>query len=164
MAQQNLVSFQMNDKDLESVRAAIATLKTVLLPQLKTLTPEDRHELPKMGDKTVAFVQKTQEYCKSNPELCPQFMDADAFGVDVKAVETIRTIYNPLLQIVEALDDTMMLSGSEAYAGALMFYNSVKAAQKMNISSAGTIYDDLSSRFPGRPPKTNAAAATAETK
>ena len=160
MAQQNLVSFQMNEKDLEEVKAAIATLKSVLMPNLKALTPTDRQEIAKMGDKTVAFVQKTLEYCKANPELCPQFLDVDALGVDVKAVEAIRAVYQPLLQIVEGLGDTMTLSGSEAYAGALMFYNSVKAASKTNISGAGTIYDDLSTRFPGRPPKANTAAET----
>ena len=165
MAQQNLVSFQIADKDLEEVKGAIATLKSKLLPNLKTLTPEERREMPKMGDKSTAFVQKTLEYCKSNPELCPQFLDVDALGVDVKAVETIRTIYQPLLQIVESLDDTMVLSGSEAYNGSLMFYNSVKIGAKTNIPGAGTIYDDLSARFPGKPKGTNAAtAATTQTK
>jgi len=165
MAQQNLVSFQIPEADMEAVKGAIATLKSKLLPNLKTLTPTERQELPKMGDKTTAFVQKTLEYCKSNPELCPQFLDAEALGVDVKAVEVIRSIYQPLLQMVDALDDTMTLSGSEAYAGALMYYNSVKFGAKTNIPGAGTIYDDLSSRFPGKPKGTNAnSTASTQTK
>lgn len=159
MAQQNLVSFQMSDQDMTEVKAAIETLKNKLLPNLKVLTPDERRELPKMGDKTTAFVQKTLEYCKANPALCPPFLDVAALGVDVKAVENIRSVYQPLLQIVEALDDTMLLSGSEAYAGSLMFYNSVKFGAKTNISGAGTIYDDLSARFPGKPKGANAAAA-----
>ena len=161
MAQQNLVSFQIADKDLGDIKAAIDTLKSKLLPSLKALTPTEKKELPKMGDKTTAFVQKTLEYCKANPDLCPPFLDVGAFEVDVKAVESIRNIYAPLLQIVEALDDTMTLSGSEAYTGSLMFYNSVKFGAKSNISGAKTIYEELSSRFPGKPKGTNAATAAA---
>jgi hypothetical protein len=163
MAQQNLVSFQIADKDLADIKAAIDTLKAKLLPNLKALTPTEKKELPKMGDKTTAFVQKTLEYCKSNPDLCPQYLDVAALEVDVKAVETIRNIYAPLLQIVEALDDTMTLSGSEAYSGSLMYYNSAKFGAKSNINGAKTIYEELSSRFPGKPKGTNAATAASST-
>jgi hypothetical protein len=161
MAQQNLVSFQVSDADMTEIKGAIATLKSKLLPNLKVLTPTEKRELAKMGDKTTAFVQKTLEYCKSNPDLCPPFLDVAALEVDVNAVESIRNIYAPLLQIVEALDDTMTLSGSEAYSGSLMYYNSAKFGAKSNIAGAKTIYEELSSRFPGKPKGTNAATAAA---
>ncbi|MHB8139634.1 MAG: hypothetical protein ACYDGO_14780 [Smithellaceae bacterium] len=116
--------------------------------------------MPKMGDKTVAFVQKTLEYSLQNPELVPQFLNVDELAMDVHAVEAIRAMYEPLLQITEALSDTMTLSGSEAYSASLMFYNSTKNAMKSKIHKAETIYNDLSNRFPGRPkkedPNTNA--------
>lgn len=51
--------------------------------------PEERHELPKMGEKTVGFVQKTVEDCKENPELVPQFLDVTEPTSDVEAVELI---------------------------------------------------------------------------
>lgn len=165
MAQQNLVSFKIEDKDLVEIKAAIEVLKTKLLPNLKALTPTEKKELAKMGDKTTAFVQKTLEYCKSNPDLCPQYLDVAALEVDVKAVETIRQIQQPLLQIVEALDDTLTISGSEAYSGALMYYNSAKFGAKSNITGAKTIYEELSNRFPGKGKVTNAATgAPIETK
>jgi hypothetical protein len=115
---------------------------------LKTLSPEDRQELPKMGNKTVVFVQKALDHCKQNPELVPPFLNVDELAVDVKAVESIRSLYQPLLQITEALADTMTLSGSEAYSGALIFYSSIKSAKKSKIAKAEVIYDDLSARFP----------------
>lgn len=43
----------------------------------------------------------------------------------------------------------MTLSGSEASQGALVFYSNVKNAAKVKAPNAATIYDDLSSRFPG---------------
>ncbi len=46
------------ESDLHEIRASIATLRGKLLPHLRTLSAQERVELPKMGDKTVAFVQK----------------------------------------------------------------------------------------------------------
>lgn len=164
MAQQNLVSFQLPESDMAEVTAAIATLKAKLLPNLKTLSADERHEMPKMGDKTVPFVQKALEYCKSNADIVPPFLDVDAFKTDVNAVVSIRSIFQPLSQITDALNDTMLLSGSEAYAGALILYNAAKSAAKSNISGAKNVYDDLSARFPGRPKGTPANAAATQAK
>ncbi|MGE5583048.1 MAG: hypothetical protein ACM3X9_11010 [Bacillota bacterium] len=121
MAQTNLISFSVTETDLKEIKTCIDTLNSKLMPCLKTLSPEDRHELPKMGDKTVGFVQKTLEYCKQNPDLVPPFLNVDELAKDVAAVELIRSLYHPLSQITEALSDTMMLAGSEAYSGSLIF-------------------------------------------
>lgn len=164
MAQSDNVSFRMTDQDMAEVQAAIATLKSKLLPQLKTISPAERQELPKMGDKTVAFVTKTLEYCGSNADLVPPFLDVGAFTVDVNAVESLRSVYQPIAQIADALNDTMLLSGSEAYTGALIYYQAVRSATKNNISGAKTIYEDLSNRFPTRPGKTPDASGTSEVK
>jgi hypothetical protein len=48
------------------------------------------------------------------------------------------------------IDDTMLLSGSEAYIAVLAFYNYLKGAAKMGVPGAKTIFEDLSTRFPGR--------------
>jgi len=48
------------------------------------------------------------------------------------------------------LNDTIMLSGSEAYVAALAFYKSVKVAASMNVAGAQPIYEDLKKRFEGQ--------------
>jgi hypothetical protein len=153
MSQKNQISFKLSDSDLKEIESAVNTLKTKLLPKLIALSPTDRQELPKMGDKTVAFVNKTLEYCKSNPELVPQFLDVNEFAVDVDAVDSLRQIFQPIEQISDSLNDTVLLSGSEAYQAALIFYKSVKVAMGSNIQNAETIYNDLSNRFPGKTQK-----------
>jgi len=150
MSQQNLVSFSIPEADMAEITAAIGTLKSKLLPALRVLSPDEKGGLAKMGDKTVSFVQKSLEHCTANPELAPQFLDVTEFASDVRAVESLRGIYGPMSQITDALGDTMILAGSDAYAAALVFYNSVRTAQKSNVVKAGTIFDDLSTRFPGR--------------
>lgn len=49
--------------------------------------------------------------------------------------------------ICENVNDTEMISGSEAYVAALTYYNSVKAAAKRNVPSSKAISDDLKKRF-----------------
>ena len=150
MSQQNLVTVSITPEELKQISGAIDILKTTLLPKLKVLNPTERQELPKMGDKSLAFVKKALEYCTQNPELSPQFLDVNEYTNDVMSVETLKALHSPISQLADALSDTMILSGSDAYSAALMFYNSVKIAKKSNVAKAGTIHDDLSERFPGK--------------
>jgi hypothetical protein len=149
MSETNLVSFEMTPEDETAVMDALQVLREKLAPKLISLTPEDRKELPKMGDKTVAFVTKCFEYSGKNPELVPLYVDKTEFEKDVDGVAKLRSFYQPLEQICDALSDTVMAAGSEAYVAALSIYNVVKDAAKNNVAGAQTIYDDLRQRFPG---------------
>jgi hypothetical protein len=148
MSQQNLISLNIAAEDLQAVKDAINVLKTKLAPHLKTLSVNDRMEIPKMGDKTISFVLKALEYSVKNSELVPQFLDVEEFKKDVNAVQSLRELLQPISQIYDSLNDSMMLSGSEAYQAALIYYNAVKSASKSKIQNAESIYNDLSSRFP----------------
>jgi len=153
MAQQNLIAVEISDTDLAAIKAAITVLKEKLMPHLQTLLPQERLELPKMGDKTVAFVQKSLEYGQQNKDLVPAFLDLVAMAVDVKSVSVLRELLQLLAPIYEALQDSLMQAGSEAYQGALVFYSSARAAMKVKAPNSQTIVDDLSARFPGAPTK-----------
>jgi len=150
MPQQNLISLNIPEADIADIKNAVTVLKTKLFPKLETLTTDERMELPKMGDKTTEFVRKTYDYCVKNPEFIPPFMDVNEFKIDVDAIEVLRPFYIDIIQVAEAVDDTMLLSGSEAYQAALMYYNSVKQGAKTGIANAETIYKDLAVRFPAK--------------
>jgi len=149
MSQQDLISVNIPAADLAKIKDAIATLRAKLLPHLHVLTAQERMELPKMGDKTSAFVQKALEYSQQNRDLVPSFLDLPAFAVDVQAVQSLRELAQGLVPVTDALGDSLTLSGSEAYQAALVFYGNVKNAVKVNAPNAATIYEDLASRFPG---------------
>jgi len=158
---ENRVSITISNEAITAINAAIATIEQNL-PTLINLTAEDRKSLPKMGDKTLAFVNKTLEYGKQNPQVVPSFLDIGEFEKDVQAVINLNKVLIPLQQLVEKLDDTTILAGSEAYSAALVFYNAVKGAAKAGVPGMKTVYDDLQARFPGRGKAP--AAATVEAK
>ena len=143
----NQVSIRISPEDHQQVMEGVKSLSTVLKPLLSSLTKEQRQELPKMGDGTEPFVEKALDYVQSNPEFAPPYVKAEEMATDFKAVKDLLNIYRPLLQLVQQLDDSIMLSGSEAYVGSLAYYNSAKMAARMNAPGAKAIYEDLRQRF-----------------
>lgn len=150
MSNENIVSIQLPEKDLQKVLESLKTINEVLSPYLLALTPQERQNLPKMSDKTFPFVEKSLEYCKSNPEFAPAYMNIEELSIDLKAVEDLTQIYRIVEQLSEGLNDTIMLSGSEAYTSALTYYNSIKQATKINVPKAKAIFEDLKKRFEGQ--------------
>ena len=55
---ENKVSVTISEAASAAIAVAIATINQNL-PVLINLTPDERQALPKMGDKTVAFVNKS---------------------------------------------------------------------------------------------------------
>lgn len=153
MGSRDQIALSIPEAELASIREALARLNALLVPHLARLTPQDRQEIPKMGDRTVGFVLKALDYARLNPELVPSFLDVGDLVVDLEAVRVLREFQRTLAPLVEALDDSILLSGSEAYQAALVFYTNVKTAARANQRNAAVVYDDLSSQFPGRPPK-----------
>lgn len=157
----NRISLDIPDEDMQVIRSSVQALQEKLLPHLVDLNVGDRRKLPKMGAKTVDFVSKTLSYTRANTQMVPGFVDADEFNRDLAAVGILRELQQPLKQLADMVDDSLLLSGSEAYAAALACYHGFRLAAKMNMPGAETIYVDLSERFPGRPTKAAAAAARA---
>lgn len=153
MAQPNQIHVVLDDATLTEVQKAIGVLRAKLVPVLKTLSTQDRKELPKLGDKTTEFVRKSYDYTGIHPDLVPGFLDRAAFKIDLDALVALQNLERELAPVTEALSDSILLAGSEAYQAALLFYGNVKAAKKINIGSAASVYDDLAARFPGGSPK-----------
>lgn len=149
MSQQDLIAVVFSDAEQAQVREALNVLRQVLQPKLLTLSAADRRELPKMGDKTVAFVTKTVEYSEQNPALVPSFIDLEAIRVDLRGVELLREFQQVLKPLTAALEDSMILSGSEAYQGSLAIYRNIKSAMRSKVANAEAIFRDLSTRLPG---------------
>lgn len=146
---ENRISITIDAAAEQAIATAIATIETNL-PFVVNLSAEERQYLPKMGDKSIAFVNKALEYAKQNNSVVPTFLNMVEFEKDVAAVTSLAKVLYPLHQLLEKLDDTVLLSGSEAYTEALVFYTALKGAAKAGVPGMKTVYDDMQARFPGR--------------
>lgn len=156
MSQKNQIAINIPADELANIHALVAQLKTALAPYVQALTATEVKGISKMGDKTVAFVEKVKDYTVSNPEFIPtNSMNVNDFLVDFNAVKTLAPVLKNISQINDDLEDTLMLCGNEALVPALMYYGSVKFNANNGVASAKTIYEDLQKRFPGRSKKTS---------
>jgi hypothetical protein len=100
-----------------------------------------------MGDKTIAFVQKSLEYAETNPALVPGYLDVPEARKDFALAQDLNTVLKQVSTLQRAIEDTAMVAGSEAYNAALVFYSSVKGASRVNVPGSEAVYNDLQQRF-----------------
>jgi hypothetical protein len=152
---------------LTQAQTKIQEVMTLLSPYLLALTPAERQGMPKMGEKTISFVEKAYDFAKQNPNLVPPYLETAAFGTDFTDAHGLWTLHNLVMQLEEGIGDTEMTAGSEAYQAALVFYKSVKMAAAQDIPGAKAVYEELKTRFPGgkrKPGETEAEAGKKEVK
>ncbi|MEQ9440374.1 MAG: hypothetical protein RIG62_15070 [Cyclobacteriaceae bacterium] len=152
MSKENIVSIQIPEKDVATAVKKLQEVKTLLKPYLIALKPADRQKMLKMGDKTLPFVEKAAEYAQTRKDFTPPYLEIEEFLIDLKAVGDLTQVYREAQQLCKNLDDTILLSGSEAYAEALAYYQAIKQAAKKNIPDAKAIYEDLRQRFDKKAP------------
>jgi hypothetical protein len=135
---------------VQQIHQQISGILTTIQPFVTALTPQERQSMLKMGDKSLAFVEKAHAYAHDNSNLVPSFLDMTAFDVDFTDTHGLWSILILVKQLQETLEDTVMTAGSEAYHAALAFYHNTQAAAKQDVPGARAIYEDLKTRFPGR--------------
>ena len=156
----NRISLSFTDAEKTQIMAAIQVLVTILAAKLIALSKEDKAGIAKISDEAIPFIEKVAQYVVSNPEFIPLFGDAGEFTKDLSLFVDTREFIRPLLLMVSNLEDTSMLSGSEADDFARRYYGAVGQAAKMGVPNAQAIYDDLSVRYEAqkkRRPKTPTA-------
>jgi hypothetical protein len=134
---------------VSQVQTLVNQAQGLLLPYVTPLTPSERHTMPKMGEKTLSFVEKAHAFAVQNPTLCPPYLDMTAFDADFGDAHNLWTLLVSTQQLHENVDDTEMVAGSEAFRSSLVFYNSVKMAARQDVPGAKAVYEELKKRFPG---------------
>jgi hypothetical protein len=160
-AMKNLHAEAIPAQTLEQAYALLKQAAELIAPYTVALTPAERHELPKMGEKTLAFVEKAHQFAHQNPVCRPPYLDMDAFDIDFADAHDLWPLQLLARQFDEAIADTTMTAGSEAYQAALLFYSATKTAAAQNIPGAKAVYEDLRTRFPSARRKTDAAQTQA---
>lgn len=140
---ENQVSQLVPADRLAQVQQHLDAARALLAPYLVPLTPEQRQELPKMGDKSVAFVQKAAEYSTA---LAP-YLDAAGLRTDARVSTDLLPVYTALLGLTTDVDSTRLAAGSEGYSAALLVYAALQAAAKQNQPGAQAAMGELGERF-----------------
>jgi hypothetical protein len=126
------------------VLAAIRTIRDKL-PFLLDLTPEERRSLPRMGDKSRAFVTQALTVAEQNADILPRSFDTAEMRKDVELMQALEPILLAVAQLHELIDDSFVEVSSEAYAAALAVYQYAKASGRG--AALDSLLDTLGQRF-----------------
>ena len=141
---QNLVSATLSAEDRAAVLAALDTL-FAKLPFLRGLTAEERRSLPRMGDKSVAFVNQCLRAAQQNADLLPARSPVAALEDDLALLADLQMISEREAQLHELLGDTTTALRSDVFVAALDIYGILKATG--NAAGLDELRNQLSARF-----------------
>lgn len=150
MSTENLVSIDIPDSDINQVMAALTTASDILSKYLIALTPDQRKDMLKLGDASLAFASKAMEYLKSSPTFLPATVSAVEMDKDWKAFNQLSPVLHLLEKLHSGVSDTTMEAGSELYKNCLLYYTGAKIGAEMNFPGAKPISEDLGKRFKGQ--------------
>lgn len=136
--------------------AAIATIRQNL-PFLLALKPEDRKSILKLGPKSVKFVAEVRKLAAAHPELVPSAIDFPEFAKDADLVEALGRFQPELAQVSEAVEDTLMVAGSEAMNSALILYGILQTSARA-VPGLDETVKELGQRFRQKRSKKEPAA------
>lgn len=145
----NMISASLSDAAVADIKTKIGDIEKQLSFRVN-LTPEERQFKLKMGDKSIAFVEKALDLSENNPKLVPPYLDVKEMRKDIGLAKQLASIHRQLASLTESIESTMMVAGSEAFEAALTFYNSAKNASESDVPGTNTIVNELGKRYPGR--------------
>lgn len=147
MSTKNQISIVIPKAVITEVTQKMQDARSLIAPYLQGLAKGEKESIFKLGDKTVATVQKVKDYTDTNPEFTPAYMDQPEFLKDEAVVTDLTPIRNLAQQLASDLSDTITIAGNEALLAALLYYGAVKEASNKGVATAKPIYEDLSQRF-----------------
>ena len=147
----NRLSLDITDAQKLDVGKASTDLNNATKPFNIVVDKEEVKSLSKLGDIRIPCVEKITQYSVTNPEFLPPYADVPEFQKDFKTFTDIREMLRPLRQVLDNLENTAAVSGSEAWEFAREYYKTVQFNAKMGVPGAQAIYDDLRPLFEAKP-------------
>lgn len=122
---ENRIDAVLSDANRDQILNLLGQIRA-LLPFQVNLTPEERQTLVKMGDKSRPFVEQTLLLAEQDESFLPRSFDVPAMRQDKQLYDSMSPILIQTAMLFEAIQDTMLLVGSDLMVNALDIYNSAK--------------------------------------
>ena len=149
----NYISGELTSQNRDKILADLAEIRA-RLPFIIEVASKLKRSMPKMGDKSRAFVHKAMEVAIQHSDYLPRSFDLEEMQRDVALFEAMYPIAMELNQLQTEIDDTLVAVGSDAYSAALQVYRHVKAHGEGNGLDA--LVNDMGQRFSRKSRKTEA--------
>ena len=125
MSSQNLVSAALAAETKTEILKALAEIKTKL-NFLLTLQPDEVRSLFKAANGFAPLIDKAYNSVNDHPEIMSNVFDIAEFKKDYALSKDLTPIVNQINELANSLQNTLMAINSDALAGALEIYASIK--------------------------------------
>ncbi len=139
---ENRIDVVLTPESKETIFQACKSAKAGM-PYLTKLSEEERKTLQKVDDGRKPFVQKSLEFATNNAALDPGSDLLRGMQKDIELYAFLSAVEHELHQLLEMVNDTKQLAGSEAYDVARFIYMKAKMNVKMGIPGSQAIADEL---------------------
>ena len=138
---------QLSQAQRDSVTTGLNSIRSSL-SFLIGLRPSEKQRLLKMGTKNRAFTEDAIQAGIANPGMLPRSIEPDLLQGKLSLYGQLREVQAELQQIMEMVDNTVTVMGSELYEDARLIYSLTKSkAQADGLNAAAA---KLSERFAGQ--------------
>lgn len=142
----NRINTTLSTQQISDVKAAVQSIYANM-PFLLGLTTEERIALPKINVANKAFTEDAINAINNNTQMLPAYLNIEAIQTDLQLFTQLDELAGLVRQLLEKIEDTQILTGSEAYVSALTGYKLFGAAASAGIPGSDAIYDGLKARF-----------------
>lgn len=145
----NRINTTATAAQVTAVKTALQTI-AANLPFLVGLTTEERIALPSINVSNKAFTEDAINAGVNNPALIPSYVSVVNMKNDMLLFTQLDEIIMMTKQLLEKMEDTQLLAGSEAYTSALTLYKLFGSAADAGVAGTDTIVSQLKQRFAGQ--------------
>jgi len=140
---ENKIDVVLTPENKEAIFQEIRNAKSGM-PYLIKMSEDDRKFLHKVDDGCKPFVQKCLEEASVNPGLDPGSDLLKSVRLDIELYSFLSVVENQLRQLLDMVDDTRQLAGSDANDIAKIIYMKAKMNLKLGVPGSQEIVDELS--------------------
>jgi hypothetical protein len=153
----NRVQRCISAAEFATITGLINDLERLLLPYTVGLTPDERKALPKINVDNRMFIQDALNEMKlpSSANIMPAFFKSLDVEVDLTMFDQCENLAARLTSLAGKVDNTRLLSGSEAFTSGLTFKKLADAAEAAGVPGADQTARKLRERFKGQGPAGN---------
>ena len=139
----------------EEVEVLVTGLKGIedAVPFAVTLNKDERAALPRVGPKTMDFVDKALEYAERNPGLVPTHVDVSEFKEKRDLVYGLKKVLNHTVPLETKLKDSLTLAQADSYETARQIYHNTKNGARVGVPGASAVAAELGKLYENNGPK-----------
>lgn len=150
MAYKGLISESIPDEVKTQVIGKLNEIDNLLKPYYIDLSVEQKRKIPKIADELQPFVEDCINEIQNNDEFLPKYADTQELIEDKKIFDISNSIFNPLSNIANNIDNILTAAGSDIFVICLAYYHNVQRGAKLGVANARPIFERLRVHFESR--------------